>query len=64
MQYTTSIVFTKNEVETDDIDRLFSKLEVVVPPANFITRVMSSVVAYTQSINEQEEVTEPGRTYR
>ena len=49
MQYETQLFISDDDLPEDDIDRLFSHLELVEPPPSLIANVLDSVAAYAAS---------------
>lgn len=49
MQYETQLPILDDDLPEDDIDRLFSHLELVEPPPALIANVLDSVAAYASS---------------
>ncbi len=43
MQYQEYISFLDDDILQDDIDRLFSQLQMIEPPPSFIARILSQI---------------------
>jgi hypothetical protein len=46
MQYRTELPILDDDLPEDDIDRLFSQLELIEPPPSVIANVLEQVAAY------------------
>lgn len=53
MQYKTQLPILDDDLSEDDIDRLFSQIELVEPPPSLIAYVLDSVAAYASTSRSQ-----------
>ena len=49
MQFQPTISFLEENLPQDDIDRLFSQLQPIEPPASFVSRILSQLPTHVAS---------------
>ena len=54
MNYLTSVLITEDISSEDDIDRLFSQLEQIKPPASLVDSILASVSQLAQFQHSQD----------
>jgi hypothetical protein len=50
MQYSAYSFFCDSIEQEDDIDKLFNQLQIIEPPSDLITRIVSTILPLSQSL--------------
>ena len=59
MQYLEYISFLDDDIPQDDIDRLFSQLQMIEPPPSFIARILSQIPENMSNVSSVSLFSQP-----
>ena len=59
MQYQEYISFLDDDILQDDIDRLFSQLQLIEPPPSFIARILSQILGNMSNVSSASLFSQP-----
>jgi len=59
MQYQEYISFLDDDILQDDIDRLFSQLQMIEPPPSFIAHILSQVPGNMSNVSSASLFSQP-----
>ena len=59
MQYLEYISFLDDDFPQDDIDRLFSQLQLIEPPPSFIARILSQIPGNMSNVSSTSLFSQP-----
>ena len=59
MQYLEYISFLDDDIPQDDIDRLFSHLQMIEPPPSFIARILSQIPENMSNVSSVSLFSQP-----